>query len=644
MPFLDLSLCMIVKNEELHLDRCISSVQGIVSEIIIADTGSTDLSLSIATRYGAHLIHLPWENDFAKARNAALREASCSWILVLDADEELDEWKPDEILPLLQDENAYGYYLQIVNFLSDLPEREFVTDAACRLFRNDHRIQFRGKIHEDVTQSIIELSSASIPFSSLRINHFGYMQQEIERKEKNRRNFNIIAQALIEQPEDPMLNYALGTEYYQTERYEQALKLFIPLIKKLPNNTGYLSDLYLKTAFALHMNRQLDEAERFLDQGISLFTDFSDLHEAKALLLMERSEYLEAYKSLQLAIQSGDISYKYTSTSGCGTYRTHTLAGYVCEKRWLYQEAIGHYFQAITLDPSYLQAWTKCISLCLLSGQTQRLAEHLEKSASLLTTRHLVLLTPAFLNARCLECLEPLLAVSLSDDQALLLRSIYNWLLNDRSKAVRTLNQLHMKNKSDPLPLSYLWAIAWAQSDGITARKVLEIMSANHLLSPLVEIQELLDEGSIKTIRETSLTHAMQFLTQVGAWETILRIYQLSTENFRCSQMPQSLICGLLKAPTKLKQKWISIFKANIPPIDSIQATDAIFFAVMAQTCGETLSAAWMEEVLQKHPTTPAVMAFLAYLYLDISRKQAPNIPTGSLEPTLLLRSFLKDA
>lgn len=184
MSLLDLSLCMIVKNEELHLDRCLSSVQGIVSEIIIADTGSTDLSLSIAKRYGAHLIHLPWENDFAKARNAALQEASCSWILVLDADEELDEWKPDEILPLLQDENVYGYYLQIVNFLSDLPEREFVTDAACRLFRNDPRIQFRGKIHEDVAHSIIELSSASIPFSNLRINHYGYMQQEIVRKIK----------------------------------------------------------------------------------------------------------------------------------------------------------------------------------------------------------------------------------------------------------------------------------------------------------------------------------------------------------------------------------------------------------------------------------------------------------------------------
>lgn len=208
---------------------------------------------------------------------------------------------------------------------------------------------------------------------------------------------------MIEQPEDPLLNYALGTEYYQTDRYEQALKLFIPLIKKLSNDIGYVSDLYMKTAYALQMTQQLDEAERLLDQGISLFPDFSDLHEAKAFLLMERAEYLKAYKSLQLAIQSGDISYKYTSSSGCGTYRTHTVAGYVCEKRWLYQEALEHYFQAITLDPSYLQAWSKCLSLCLLSGQTQRLAEHLEKNAYLITPRHLVLLTPAFLNARCLE-------------------------------------------------------------------------------------------------------------------------------------------------------------------------------------------------------------------------------------------------
>ncbi|OPH61212.1 hypothetical protein BC351_14800 [Paenibacillus ferrarius] len=644
MPLLDLSLCMIVKNEELHLDRCLSSVQGIVSEIIIADTGSTDLSLSIAKRYGAHLIHLPWENDFAKSRNVALREASCSWILVLDADEELDEWKPDEILPLLQDENVNGYYLQIVNFLNDLPEREFVSDAACRLFRNDRRIQFRGKVHEDVSHSIIELSNASIPFSSLRINHFGYMEREIVRKEKNSRNFNIIAQALIEQPEDPMLNYALGTEYYQTECYEQALTLFIPLIKKLPNNTGYLSDLYMKTAYALHMTQQLDEAERLLDQGISLFPDFSDLHEAKAFLLMEQLDNSKAYEALQLALKSGDTSYKYTSTSGSGTYRTHTLAGYLCEKLWFFQEALEHYFQAMTLKPSYFQAWSKCISLCLLSGQTQRLAEHLKKNVSLLTPRHIALLTPAFLNARCLECLEPMLAVALPDGQALLLRSIYIWLLNDRSEAVRTLNQLHMNNDSDPLPLSYLWAIALAQSDGITARKVLEVTSANNLLSPLVEIQELLDKGAIKTIRETSLIHAMQFLTQVGAWETIFRIYQLSMGYFPWSQMPQSLLCGLLKAPANVKQQWISFFAANHLATDSIHATDAVFFAIMAQTCGETLSTAWMQEMLQKYPNNRAVTVLVAYHYLDMGRRQEPGLPAGSLEPELLLRAFLKEA
>lgn len=90
-------------------------------------------------------------------------------------------------------------------------------------------------------------------------------------------------------------------------------------------------------------------------------------------------------------------------------------------------------------------------------------------------------------------------------------------------------------------------------------------MPAKHLLSPLIEIQELLDEGAITTIRETSLIHAMQFLTQVGAWETIFRIYQLSMENFPFSQMPHSLICGLLKAPVNLKQQWISFSRQKSP-------------------------------------------------------------------------------
>src|SRR5262249_34903751 len=84
-----ISLCMIMKNEERFLDRCLASVADCVDEMCIVDTGSTDPSVEIAKKSGARLSFLEWPGDFAKARTASLEPASYRWILSLDADEEL---------------------------------------------------------------------------------------------------------------------------------------------------------------------------------------------------------------------------------------------------------------------------------------------------------------------------------------------------------------------------------------------------------------------------------------------------------------------------------------------------------------------------------------------------------------------------
>lgn len=91
-----ISLCMIVKNEADNLARCLRSARGAADEIIIVDTGSTDATRSIARSFGARIIDYPWNGDFAAARNAGLALAQGTWILVLDADEELEPGSRDE--------------------------------------------------------------------------------------------------------------------------------------------------------------------------------------------------------------------------------------------------------------------------------------------------------------------------------------------------------------------------------------------------------------------------------------------------------------------------------------------------------------------------------------------------------------------
>ena len=85
------SLCMIVKNEEDVLERCLNSVSDLVDEIVIVDTGSTDRTKEIAARFTRLVLEFPWRDDFAAARNESFAHASMDYCMWLDADDVLLE-------------------------------------------------------------------------------------------------------------------------------------------------------------------------------------------------------------------------------------------------------------------------------------------------------------------------------------------------------------------------------------------------------------------------------------------------------------------------------------------------------------------------------------------------------------------------
>ncbi len=86
-----ISLCMIVKNEEKVLARCLDSIKDLMDEIIIVDTGSADRTKEIAAKYTDKVYDFVWINDFSVARNFAFSKANCDYIYSADADEVLDE-------------------------------------------------------------------------------------------------------------------------------------------------------------------------------------------------------------------------------------------------------------------------------------------------------------------------------------------------------------------------------------------------------------------------------------------------------------------------------------------------------------------------------------------------------------------------
>ncbi|MGD2433619.1 glycosyltransferase [Bacillus velezensis] len=299
-----LTLCMIVKNEERYISRCLSSVQDIVDEIVIADTGSQDNTKDICKSFQARVIDFEWENDFAKARNYALQHAEGDWILVLDADEELDQETGRFLTSLLHDGLPSRGLLKIINYTGkQLDENEAFESMQPRLFRNHKGLLYQGRIHENISASNEEENNAFFTLPCV-IHHYGYLEQEEKIKQKHKRNISILNEELSEENPDPWLVYHLASECYRIKDYEKALHLVNGSIfqflseKRMPPSLLY----YLKYTILLELKRY-EEAEQGIEKVLKLYPDYSNLHYYKGLVLYHLEKYRAAIKAFENGTQ-----------------------------------------------------------------------------------------------------------------------------------------------------------------------------------------------------------------------------------------------------------------------------------------------------------------------------------------------------
>ncbi len=171
-----LSLCMIVRNEEKNLSSCLESVQDIVDEMIILDTGSTDNTIQIAKRFGADIYHFKWCDDFSAARNESIKFAKGKWILWMDADEQFDYRSKEELSSIIKlTQHPMGVNINIRN----LSSKNESYGTAYRLFSNHFGIHFKNVVHEQVSYSLKEMKAVIIN-SNIVIDHFGYDEDQYD--------------------------------------------------------------------------------------------------------------------------------------------------------------------------------------------------------------------------------------------------------------------------------------------------------------------------------------------------------------------------------------------------------------------------------------------------------------------------------
>ena len=220
-----LTLCMIVRDEEQRLGTCLESARGVVDEIVVVDTGSTDGTVEVARSFGATLGSFTWCDDFSAARNESLKLATGDWILWLDADDVLPAECHDTIRRLVAGPRDRGYF-----FVLDDHGYESVSCLQLRLFPNVPGVAFQMPIHEQLTPSLARLGINMVP-TDVRVVHTGYTTPEVVREKKSR-YLRIMEGWLQEHAGDYIVRSHVALTYHTTGRLEEAAEHYRLIIEE----------------------------------------------------------------------------------------------------------------------------------------------------------------------------------------------------------------------------------------------------------------------------------------------------------------------------------------------------------------------------------------------------------------------------
>ncbi|WP_073023350.1 tetratricopeptide repeat-containing glycosyltransferase family 2 protein [Lutispora thermophila] len=363
-----ISLCMIVKNEEANLDKCLNSIGDYVDEIIVVDTGSKDKTKEVAYKYTDKVYDFDWVDDFSKARNFSISKATNDWILVLDADEFLIHFDKLQVQNFLsQNEKAIGRIEIILNFsyYDKIKEVQKSRDRIARLFNRKH-YKYEGIIHEQIVPlDGIAIKSQNIGIS---VDHVGYMAEEVRRKNKWERNKKLLEKSIKENPNDPYLYYNLGKIHYLTKNYVDAIKMFDKAMQSdIDYKLEYAQDLVITYGYSLLNLRKYEDALKVMEYEF-YYKNLADYYFLLGLIKMNIGKFEEAIVNFKKSIG------KTEKVIGTSSYLSYYNLGVIYEVLGDIGQALSYYGKCGEYVPA-----SKRINEIIKSGKAKRqIQEHIE--------------------------------------------------------------------------------------------------------------------------------------------------------------------------------------------------------------------------------------------------------------------------
>ncbi len=372
-----LSLCMIVKDEEENLNSCLESVRTLVDEIIVVDTGSIDRTTEIARSHGAIIHVFPWNNDFSSARNESLKYATGKWNLVLDADEVLDVNDHTSIRQLIVAKGADAYSLVQRTYLkqstcADWKSLEtetklargchgYVASRLVRLFRNNEKVRFKGRVHELVEIDLLS-QNKEIVTTDIPIHHYGNILGQDTLRKKQELYLRIGYEKIKDQPLDGNAFCELGVVHLELGQVKEAEEVLRRAHEISPKNIRAAFNL----AIALSKSNKMQEASEIYQRIIKMAPTYIGAYNNLSQILEQQSGTFDRRKRLFAeAIHHNP--------------REHILRynyGINLEKENLLDEAEEQYMEALIIDPDFDMARKR---LDILHGTCQEPVENVNR-------------------------------------------------------------------------------------------------------------------------------------------------------------------------------------------------------------------------------------------------------------------------
>ncbi|MCH5254920.1 MAG: glycosyltransferase [Lachnospiraceae bacterium] len=319
-----ISVCIIAKNEEKRIEKCLTSLKPYGFEIVVVDTGSTDRTKEIAAEYADQVLDFVWCDDFSAARNFSLKAAKNNWIFMIDCDEWIKTIDVDEL-------NYFRKHLS--DAVGSVSRENIVTENGVQTINNtdnterffDKRLyHYTGMIHEQLTP--IRGTQMNAYLLQTTLLHTGYDMTPEDRAAKYQRNITLLQKQLAQEPENPYLYYQLGKSCEIINDYERACEYYGQgLFFDLDPELAYVQAMVVSYGNALLYTGQKETALSF-ENIYDAFSPSADFVYLMGNIYKQNGMYEKALTQYQKA-----IGMPLCKQNGANSYLPLYQTGEICE-------------------------------------------------------------------------------------------------------------------------------------------------------------------------------------------------------------------------------------------------------------------------------------------------------------------------